>query len=163
MVSHSIIQTSPAQRGIWKCPTPVMVMRHGLIIAPMMSHCIHHIWAPCHHWARLHITYWEMMSSDPDSQGRHSLTRGPSWLWHTILCRSWQGWPEVPTENRATSCRVQGMAIPRKTAGSLKGGSNLPRRRVTNKEILWSKISSESQSITCPGTLQGGFRVLQPL
>lgn len=31
---------------------------------------------------------------------------------------------------------VQGMAIPRKTAGSLKGGSNLPRRRATNKDVL---------------------------
>ena len=109
MVSHSIIQTSPAQRGIWKCPTPVMVMRHGLIMAPMMSRSIHHIWAPCHHWARLHITYWDRMSSDPDCQGRHSLvsTRGPSCLWHKILCRSWQGCPRHPqkTGQPAGGCK----------------------------------------------------------
>lgn len=64
-------------------------MKHGPITAAMTSHCIHHIWASCHHLARLHITYWDRVSSDPDFQGRCSLTRGPSR--HTTLCRSRQG------------------------------------------------------------------------
>lgn len=126
---------------------------HGLIIAPMMSHCIHHIWAPCHHWARLHITYWDRMPSD-------TVLPGDQAACDIQFCAGAGGVARGTYRKQGSQLGVQGMAIPRKTAGSLKGGSNLPRRRATNKDVLWPKISSESQRITSPRHITGRIQRL---